>query len=145
MSVKRGHYNTRQQAFVMELLEAHAGEALTIEEICDALSDRGSSVGRTTVYRLLGKLSSLGRVIQVADVRGGPSRYCRISGEGTYLVCLGCHRVFPLSCDGFETFVRHISGEHDFDLELRSTVLHGYCGTCARGAHEENQGITHAR
>lgn len=135
MAGKRGPYATRQQGAVLDLMRAHVGESLTVDQIVSALADAGSGVGKTTVYRTLERLSATGVVVQVPDGQGGPARYCLVEGsdEGTCLACLGCHRVFPLDCEGLETFVEHVSEEHDFTVEPHRTVLYGYCHECSKG------------
>jgi len=137
MADKRGRYSTRQQEAVLAFLRSHAGESLTVDEIHHDLLDGRESVGKTTVYRSLERLSSEGSVVQVPDAEGGPARYCLVDGPvgSTCLVCLACHRVFPLACEGLETFVHHVSVEHAFELEPRRTVLYGYCESCSRGRH----------
>lgn len=134
MADARGHYNTRQQAAVLSLMHDRSGESLTIDEIHDTLEAQGASVGRTTIYRLLGRLAAEQRVLQIADPSTGLSRYCFADGDGLCLACLECHRVFPIDCEGLETFEQHVSTDHNFKLEPRHTVLYGYCGNCTATA-----------
>lgn len=135
MAGKRGPYSTRQQEAVTTLMRSRAGESLTVDQIVSDLARSGSMVGKTTVYRSLERLASEGVVVQVPDGQGGPARYCLVEGspEGTCLACLGCHRVFPLDCEGLETFVDHVSEEHGFTVEPHRTVLYGYCDACSKG------------
>ena len=135
MPEKRGRYTTRQQESVLAHMRAHEGVSLTVDEIHSGLAAHGVSVGRTTVYRALERLSADGRLINVPATDGGPARYCLMEeGSGTCLVCLGCYHVYPLDCEDLESFVRHVKEDHDFTVLPRRTVLYGYCPRCQPAA-----------
>ena len=130
---KRGPYSTRQQAYVREFMDAHEHVALTIDEIGEGLVEAGRSIGRATLYRALERMAAEGLCVQVPDSDLGLTRYCRISdGEASVLVCLSCHRVVPISCQGFIDFRRHVAEDHGFLLVPQRTVIFGTCGDCCR-------------
>ncbi|MFR3635347.1 MAG: transcriptional repressor, partial [Sutterella sp.] len=49
-------YHTRQKEAILALLTDSRGEALSASELLARLMRSGSSIGRTTVYRLLSQL-----------------------------------------------------------------------------------------
>lgn len=133
MTVKRGRYTTRQQEAVFNYMSNNSGISITVDEIYDGLLQDGVKVGKTTVYRALERIQTDGQVILVPDIQGGPARYCYMADndDGTCMVCLGCHKVYPLACHGLDDFKEHVEDEHGFMIEPQRTILFGWCDRCS--------------
>ena len=150
MATKRGRYTTRQQEAVATFFEGRIGESWTVDEVCRELAASDVVVGKTTVYRAMERLVADGIAVTVPDASGGPARYCVLGADdgGTCLVCLECHHVFPLSCDGLDHFVEHVESDHGFTVLPRRTILYGYCDCCSRSAlaeaHDSGKDSHHA-
>ena len=133
MTNKRGRYITRQQEAVYNYMKCNPGVSVTVDEIYDGLLKQGEKVGKTTVYRALERIQTDGCVVLVPDIQGGPARYCYMSDneDGICMVCLGCHKVYPLACYGLDDFKEHVEGEHGFMIEPQRTILFGWCNRCS--------------
>ena len=52
------------------------------------------------------------------------------AGRSLHCKCQECGQLLHIQCPEFETMERHLSGEHDFRLDPRRTVLYGTCRAC---------------
>ena len=68
-------YHTRQKEAILALLTDSRGEALSASELLARLTRSGSSIGRTTVYRLLSQLVDDGVVRAWRDASRGITLY----------------------------------------------------------------------
>lgn len=131
----RGSYSTAQQRCILEYLEEHSSEAVTAEQVYQALS-ASCKVGQTTVYRTLDRLAEKDLVIKVPSYEGRQARYRYVgtSSDPSFgrMVCLECGRTVPLECVHLEELVKHIGADHQFEVDTRHTVLYGYCSECRR-------------
>lgn len=151
---KRAGYNTEQKRLVMECLDAGADKYQTVDDILEALHAEGSSIGRTTVYRTVEKLTAEGLVAKVVGVRGSSASYKRLPEESSapqgQLLCLSCGRAFPLDCSMLQSFSDHVREHHGFVVDQRRTVICGTCEECRRTKVEvperdsTDEGRTHA-
>lgn len=55
-------YRTKQMTELLTFLESVQGRHVTVNEICDALAQKGIAIGTTTVYRHLERLVEDGTV-----------------------------------------------------------------------------------
>ncbi len=115
---------------VLELLDGQPC-ALTAYDIEAALRERGRSVGRASIYRVLEELHDLGLVTKV-DVGQGQARYepTRAEHHHHHLVCDHCGAVTPFEDDALERAIDRLSGRVDFDVTAHEIVLHGTCARC---------------
>ena len=91
-------YQTEQKRLLLDYLSRHAERAFTPAELAQALADGG--IGKSTVYRLIARLSEEGAVRRFAREGGGVA-YQYLSGEHCashlHLRCTACGRVIHLS------------------------------------------------
>ena len=141
---KRTGYNTEQKRLVMECLDASADRYQTVDDILGALHARGSSIGRTTVYRTVEKLAAEGLVAKVVGARGSSASYKRLPDQQGapqgQLLCLSCGRAFPLDCSMLQSFSDHVREHHGFVVDQRRTVICGTCADCRRAKGETPEG-----
>ncbi len=131
---KRGSYHTEQQQNVLDYLKKHLRTYHTVQDVFENLNAEGKTIGYTTVYRTLRKLSDNGKVIKVFGINGQAARYkykdtsnLALNGE---LYCKKCGAVTPLYCHEIDAFTRHLSTNHHFVLNAEKLVLYGYCKSC---------------
>ncbi len=131
-------YRTRQRAAVLSWLRRHAGSHITAAELTEALCAEGTSIGRSTVYRTLDRLSADGivRKFTTADGVGACYQYAGGDTEAClthfHLKCLVCGSLFHIACDNLDTLTAHIVGQHHFTVDYAKTVLYGTCEPCRR-------------
>ncbi len=132
-------YQTEQKKILLDYLASHADRAFSLEELLPPMIERG--VGKSTVYRLVARLTEEG------DVR----RYLREGKRGyayqffaeqnchahLHLRCTDCGRVLHLP-EGVSHELRALlSADCGFALDGERTMLYGSCADCASHARKE--------
>lgn len=126
-------YKTRQRTIIENILKETDGH-ITVDALVSLLETRGESVGRTTVWRCLERLSDEGRVRKYVQ-SGECACYQYIDngnrcGEHFHLKCEKCGRLIHMECDMMENLSEHIAQNHGFKINPLKTVLYGICGEC---------------
>ena len=128
-------YSTKQQQAVLRCLESRESEALSAQELAEALRREGFSVGLATVYRQLERLEEAGVVHKVNTESGAFYLYCS-HGEGRrdcfLLKCQRCGRIRHLDCDHLKDLYEHLETAHHFRIDPRRTLFTGLCDQCAQ-------------
>jgi Fur family ferric uptake transcriptional regulator len=117
---------------VVELLDRQDC-ALTAQQIDDRLRERGRSVGRASVYRILEMLTDM-RLVQKIDVGQGVARYERHLPDGDHhhhLVCRDCGKVEAFSDVRLERAIDKVAVGLGYSVEEHEVVLTGACADCA--------------
>lgn len=128
-------YKTRQRALVEEILQKSGGAHLTADEIVSRLTAQNESVGRTTVYRCLERLTAENRVRKYVTA-GESACYQYIGGEKTceehfHLKCVQCGRLIHMECSHMNELADHVAAHHGFTVDKTQTVLYGVCAKCS--------------
>ncbi len=135
--MQKGRYNTRQREVLLEYLRKMQGEHITVNDIRSYLSESGSGVGMTTIYRQLDKMVDEGIVKKYVLDSSSAACFeyvdshneCRESGC-THLKCTSCGKLIHLHCDDLKTTGKHILEEHGFKVDMTRTVIYGLCDEC---------------
>lgn len=127
-------YNTKQKQFILKLLSDNSEKQYTCDDIEDALRNKGTPVGKSTVYRYLTKLQSEGKVRKFNE-DGKVSFYRFVENEDEcnhhiHLKCVSCGDFIHLSCDFMNEINSHLIKDHKFSLDNSKTVLYGTCEKC---------------
>lgn len=131
-------YHTAGRESILHYLADRPDRRLTVEELTAALEAEGVTVGKSTVYRLVGKLCAEGKLKRVRDEARGCCVYTYAEdthgcdGRHFHLKCLGCGRLFHLECRHSEALCEHIEGAHRFRIDSSLTLLYGQCESCQR-------------
>ena len=129
-------YRTEQKKLLLSYLSAHADEAFSLRELCETLGECG--VGKSTVYRLVSRLTDEGAVRRFAREGGGFAYQYLASAACTshlHLRCTACGRVFHLSEEESAAVGRLLRGDCGFSLDEGRTVLLGTCADCPERSH----------
>lgn len=136
MSRRPSSYTTKQGKAVLACLESQKGAHVTAAQIAEHLEQAGVSIGRTTIYRQLERLSRDGRVRKYAiDGAGACFQYadgCGDMGEHFHLKCEGCGEVVHLNGGMLPGITQDIRNNYEFEVDVNKTVFYGRCGTCVR-------------
>ncbi len=128
----RGAYSTKQRSLLIDYLEAHAGQRLTLDELAV-----GAGVGRTTAYRLMEMLASQGAVHKYQAAEGSCCYQFvadpKACAQHAHMVCTACSELVHLDCGEVRQLARHLLAEHGFALDEKRTVLYGLCADCLKG------------
>jgi Fur family ferric uptake transcriptional regulator len=114
---------------VAEVLAGHEGH-LTMEEILSKVTERHPSTNKTTVYRTLELLSSLG-MVAVTDLGMGRLEYELQSHRHHHLICEKCHTRIEVDDSFLEPLRVRLLEQYGFTANLGHFALFGICPSCA--------------
>ena len=125
-------YSTKQRRALLNYLKEHTDEALTVDNITDALSDTG--ISRSAIYRNLSALESENSIKRVTK-SGTKKIYYQFSGKESchlhlHLSCTRCGKTIHLGIAATETLAGDVMRESDFELDKGNTILYGICSDC---------------
>ena len=129
-----GRRVTRERRAVIEALAEVTGHP-TAEEICAVIDDSHPAIHRSTIYRTLETLATLGIVTHI-HFGGGATRYHLVRGAGpTHLhaSCTSCGQVEDLAIDLLDEAARRLRDEMGFRLDPGHMALLGRCADCLEG------------
>ncbi len=120
----------RQQ--VLELLLSRQ-EVLTADEIYEALTQKGSALNFSTVYRTLETFTK-NKITEKVQIPGSrKSGFLLFTMSHTHnLICLGCHKVIPIHGCPLKAFNEELAAETNFDIVGHDLTVYGYCEKCRR-------------
>ncbi len=123
----RGFRLTRERRVILNVL-LEAEKPLTAEKVLERVKE---DMALSTVYRTLDNLVHRGYVQQTLLSTDGHAVF-ELTGKAHrhYMVCLDCHRMFPLASCPVKDFPNRSAEELDFEVVDHSLVLYGYCHDC---------------
>ncbi len=136
MSNPPNGYHTKQRTAVLAFLAQHPNAFYTVDSLSKALEEEGLSVGKTTVYRTLCKLTETGAVRRFSVPSSDSTCYQYIGENHTacashfHLKCLVCGILLHVDCEQLQALGAHLQAEHGFSVDYSQTVLYGICSRC---------------
>jgi len=128
-------YNTKQREAILGYIRSLDGEHVTAAQIAEHFKSGAPRVGRSTVYRYLGRLTDCGVLRKFFT--DGVAGACYQHEDGTaspraslHLKCENCGGLFHLECETASDLQSHVLSEHAFNINPARTVLYGRCGGC---------------
>lgn len=116
-----------RRAIVRALLDAP--EHVTAERLAEDVRRAHPEIHRSTVYRTLDTLATLGVVVH-AHLGHGPAVYHLADQPHYHLVCQACGRVTQVPVSVMAGVRRRLSREFRFDLDATHFALAGRCSGC---------------
>jgi Fur family ferric uptake transcriptional regulator len=101
--------------------------------VADAASGAGES-GRSTVYRTLEILASLGVLSRILDASGRPVYVAGAPVHRHHLVCAGCGTAVPFNACPVGDLAATLARENDFEVHGHLLEIFGTCGDCRTAA-----------
>ncbi len=130
----RKSYNTKQKSIIEEYFTQNSQRYISVDEIYKNLTEKGTKIGKVTIYRYIDKLMAEGKLHknysehkEKALYRFGHTSECK---NHFHLKCLSCEKIFHLNCSAVSSITQHLEADHAFSLEPSKTVLYGYCEDC---------------
>ena len=124
---------TRDRRTILQVL-GEVSIPLTADDVLKRVNTALPGIALSTVYRTLDELVSRGSVQRTLLSNDGHSFFELVGNTHRhYMVCLGCHRMLPLSNCPVEDFADSEAEELDFEVTDHSLVLYGYCRHCRSG------------
>ena len=131
-------YKTGKRGMILELLSKNPDRALSIDEICESVL--GGEGGKSTVYRLVARLSDEGAVRRYAREEGRGYTYQYLERQECHshlhLRCSICGRVIHLSEEISRIFAKTLLESNQFQLDDGRTLLFGRCDACHNAGKE---------
>jgi Fur family transcriptional regulator, ferric uptake regulator len=126
----KGFRMTRDRRIILQVL-GEVSIPLTAEDVRERVNAALPGMALSTVYRTLDELVRRGSVQRTLLSNDGRS-FFELMGNvhRHYMVCLGCHRMFPLRSCPVGDFAESAAQELDFEVTNHSLVLYGYCRHC---------------
>ncbi len=129
--------NTKQSTERLELLKENKNRQMTADGVYSEMRLKGSTVGRTTVYRHLDKLYADGVVRRFLTGENSAACFQYIDNpkhchNHYHLRCNKCGKLIHTDCDFLNELAGDIKDEHSFYLDTEKTVIYGVCERCAK-------------
>jgi Fur family ferric uptake transcriptional regulator len=134
--VSKGWRNTMQKNRILNCLIEHKNQHITAEEIMDIQKQKGTPVGKATVYRFLKQLENEGYVKKYSITEGISACYQYLGNDSLcnehyHLMCNLCGDVIHFESSIIGEFVNSIYKENGFLIDERKTVFYGTCRACS--------------
>ncbi|KQB86860.1 Fur family transcriptional regulator [Corynebacterium lowii] len=135
-----GARNTKQRAAVVEALVSLNNFA-SAKTIHHELTERGTPVGLSTVYRTLQSLADI-HAVDVLSVAGGESlyRHCLSEDHHHHLVCTQCGSTKEIDGGPVERWAQEVATHYGFALTGHDAEIYGLCPACQAKQESPIQG-----
>lgn len=131
-------YKTHQKELLLAFLYANRETSFTVDEIAARLQETfDDAPGKSTVYRLMGKLFEEGSVKRFEKGNSRTFLY-QFAGEEAchhhlHMKCLNCGKLLHMDSAQSERLLKEIYGDSDFVVDQEETTLFGRCAACRAG------------
>ena len=119
--------NTHQRDAILAYLQSERAHR-SATEVYDAVRREIPNISLGTVYRNLGQLVELGKIITV-ETQDKFVYYDGYAKPHTHFVCRGCKNIFDFETEKF--FPKEIT-QSGFSIESDRTVFYGLCNNCSK-------------
>ncbi|MFU0832688.1 MAG: Ferric uptake regulation protein [Oscillospiraceae bacterium] len=126
-----GLKSTRQRRRIIGILEQSANP-ISAEGIFIQLREQGESISLSTVYRVLELLVAKHLVRKLSTVEECGALFEMYDKHRHYMVCLGCHKRFPLDDCPLEPYEKGLMAKTGFDVTGHNLEIFGYCRDCQK-------------
>jgi Fur family ferric uptake transcriptional regulator len=126
--IAHGHRLTPRRLMVVEVL-ARAPGHMTGDDILSAIQQRYPSTNKTTVYRTLELLNTLG-MVAVTDLGGGKMEYELVEDPHHHLICSHCGAQTEVEDRLFEPLRASLLERYGYVANLDHFALFGLCPHC---------------
>lgn len=126
----KGFRMTRDRRIILQVL-GEVSIPLTAEDVLERVNAALPGIALSTIYRTLDELVNRGSA-QRTLLRNDSHAFFELmrNVHRHYMVCFGCHRMFPIGSCPVEDFASRAAEELDFEVTDHSLVLYGYCHHC---------------
>jgi len=124
----KGYRLTPQRRVILDILHQE-GAHLTADDIYEQVKDKVAGVNRSTVYRTLELLESLGLTVK-AELHGAHVYHHAEEGHHHHLKCRACGKVFELPEEALTALEKSLLEKQGFAADLHHHVITGLCSDC---------------
>ncbi len=129
-------YKTKQRDMVLGCMMESKNEHVTAEDLIIRLRQKGTPVGKSTVYRFLNVLVDEGVIRKYLVAEGTPACYQYMDNHEAcknhyHLKCTVCGELLHINCNLLDQIEETLLSLFDFQIDNGKTVLYGKCKNCA--------------
>ena len=125
---EKGYRLTPQRRVILGILHGE-GAHLTADAIYEEVKRKVAGVNRSTVYRTLELMESLGLVVK-AELHGSHVYHHSEEGHHHHLKCRGCGQVVELPEESLSLLRQALLEKQGFAADLNHHVITGLCHHC---------------
>ncbi|MBE6562128.1 MAG: transcriptional repressor [Ruminococcaceae bacterium] len=131
----RNEYKTDSKKSLLDFMVRHRDRHFTVDEIIKEMKDEGLSPSKSTVYRLVSRLTSDGtlRRFESPDKDRFVYQYASFEHDCEmhfHLKCVSCGKLVHMECEKMSHLREHILSDHGF-LIGGSAMINGVCFECS--------------
>lgn len=124
--------NTKQKQYIVNYLLENEDKHITVDDIANTLK---STVGKSTIYRVLNDLEEKGEVSRIAreDNKGFFYKYnkkCEKHHRCYHLICESCGKLKHYSSSDIDSIFEKVSNDEKFDVNFERVTFFGKCKKC---------------
>jgi len=135
-------YKTRRLEAILDYITSLEGAHATVAQIEEYFEKEAAIyIGRTTIYRILDKLTKSGYLRRYVTDGTCGACYCYQYIDKTetendqdkayfHLKCENCGELLHLDGGTLSKINQHVFYNHAFEVNSKKTVLYGKCGNC---------------
>ena len=124
----KGYRLTPQRRVILDILHGE-GAHLTADAIYEQVKGKVAGVNRSTVYRTLELLESLGLTVK-AEIGGSHVYHHAEEGHHHHLKCRACGKVIELPEEALDSLAKALRDKQGFEADLHHHVITGLCRDC---------------
>ena len=129
--MSRETYATAGKKKLVDFLVENKNRHYTVEEIAERIPE----IGKSSVYRLIGKLHAEGSVRRFEAEGSSSFVYQYVENSEAcehhfHLKCIRCGKVIHMECRQLEFAKRHIEENHGFLIGMKNSMIYGQCSSC---------------
>ena len=128
-------YSTKQRQSIVELINAHEDEHVTVESLLKEAKEKNINISRATLYRALDSLVVAGSLkkITIDDKTSACYQLCgHLDYNHYHLVCTKCGKLIHLDCEMIDELCEHIKKDHGVEVDPKRIVFYGVCEDCQK-------------
>jgi Fur family ferric uptake transcriptional regulator len=110
-------------------------QPFTAEQIVTASANLRGESGRSTVYRTLEILASLGVISRILDGAGRPAYVAGAPVHRHHLVCSECGTAVPFNACPVGDLATALARDNNFEVHGHLLEIFGTCGACRAAQH----------
>ena len=132
-----GGYNTAPTNTILAFFKQNPEKRFTARDIDNGVNSQVEQVNRSSVYRIIDKLSNEGILLKYTDVNDKTTSYLYSEGHGpcnkhAHAKCSECGKVFHLKNEILEDAAKRSIDEYGFDIIFKDLMITGICKECRK-------------
>jgi Fur family ferric uptake transcriptional regulator len=125
---EKGFKLTPQRRLILDIIH-NADTHVTAEEIVNTVRERMPGVNKSTTYRTLELLESLGCVVK-SELNDKTIYHHSEEGHHHHLVCSKCGKTVVCDEGTFHSLEKELENKYGFQVDLKHIVTTGICREC---------------